>query len=129
MSQGIQERNLPVAESLGEGDKVRIVTSVGNSKNVDASLIGGGGMVVTASMSGDHLILDKTYEQLRSALANGIPIILYDAENDAFHNFKTLQESTCDDDTPVYMVSFNFGEFFATSETGTLSNQDPCGIV
>ena len=41
MSSGIMERNLPVAESLGEGDKVRIVTSAGNSKQVDASQIGG----------------------------------------------------------------------------------------
>ena len=42
MSQGIMERNLPIAESIGEGDKVRIVTAAGNSKNVDASQIGGG---------------------------------------------------------------------------------------
>lgn len=42
MSNGIMEKNLPVADSLGSGDKVRIVTSGGNSKQIDASQIGGG---------------------------------------------------------------------------------------
>lgn len=41
MSSGIMEKNLPVADSLGSGDKVRIVTSAGNSKQIDASQIGG----------------------------------------------------------------------------------------
>lgn len=56
MSQGIQERNLPVADSIGEGDKVRIVTAQGNSKNVDASQIGGGG----------NLVLTETIEEIQT---------------------------------------------------------------
>ena len=43
MSSGIMEKNLPVATELGEGDMVRIVTGGGNSKQIDASAIGGGG--------------------------------------------------------------------------------------
>lgn len=39
---GIQERNLPVAESLDEGAMVRIVDGEGHSKNIDAGDIGGG---------------------------------------------------------------------------------------
>lgn len=38
----IRENQLPIAESLAEGDKIRIVTSDGNSKSIDASAIGGG---------------------------------------------------------------------------------------
>lgn len=38
----IKENSLPIAESLNEGDKVRIVTNEGNSKQIDASEIGGG---------------------------------------------------------------------------------------
>ena len=39
---GIKENALPVAESVSAGDMVRIVTADGTSKNVDASIIGGG---------------------------------------------------------------------------------------
>lgn len=39
---GIKERNLPIAESLGSGDKLRIVTSEGESKQIGADSVGGG---------------------------------------------------------------------------------------
>lgn len=39
---GIKEKDLQTVESLSNGDKVRIVTSEGNSRNVDAGAIGGG---------------------------------------------------------------------------------------
>lgn len=78
MSQGIMERNLPVAESIGEGDKVRIVTSAGNSKNVDASLIGVG-MKIEYTDNGDNTYtLNRTYNELLSAIQNGIPIYSVD---------------------------------------------------
>jgi len=88
MSQGIQERNLPVAESLGEGDKVRIVTSAGNSKNIDASQIGGGVMFANfvdtdpsqrASLrSGDGtttMWIDKTYSEIKNAMDNNAIVV------------------------------------------------------
>lgn len=40
---GIKENQLPVAESLGEGDMVRIVDSEGHSKQIDKDEIGGSG--------------------------------------------------------------------------------------
>lgn len=76
MSQGIMEKNLPVADSIQSGDKIRIVTSAGNSKQVDASQIGGGGALkVTATFeynSQDELIggsLDKIYREIENAQA------------------------------------------------------------
>lgn len=71
MSQGIMERNLPVAESIQSGDKIRIVTSAGNSKQVDASQIGGGALKVTITSEevGSDIVYstDKTYNQIASA--------------------------------------------------------------
>lgn len=74
MSNGIMERNLPVAESLGSGDKVRIVTAAGNSKQIDASALGGALKVIvtdefdvsTQTRSGN---LDKTYREIENAQA------------------------------------------------------------
>ena len=53
---GIKEKNLPIAEAINDGDKVRIVTADGESKNIDASLIGGGSLgrqiTVTLAING-----------------------------------------------------------------------------
>lgn len=43
---GIKESNLPIAESLGSGDKLRIVTSEGESKQIGADVVGGGVILV-----------------------------------------------------------------------------------
>ena len=39
---GIKEKDLPIAENVANGDKLRMVTANGESKNIDASKIGGG---------------------------------------------------------------------------------------
>lgn len=85
MSSGIMERNLPVAESLGSGDKVRIVTSAGNSKQIDASQIGGGGGMLIAEVTAGKS--DKTYNEIVSAIQNGIiPFMVdFDAEEDIYY--------------------------------------------
>lgn len=81
MSQGIMEKNLPVAESIQSGDKIRIVTSAGNSKQVDASQIGGGGNLIltetveeiqTRAVGTQYLhTLSATYNEIVDALMNG----------------------------------------------------------
>ena len=43
---GIKESNLPIAESLGSGDKLRIVTSEGESKQIGAESVGGEAYIV-----------------------------------------------------------------------------------
>lgn len=75
----VKEMNLPVAESLGEGDKVRIVTEEGNSKQIDASQIGGGGGNVLIAkyrfndQDGYYTFVDCDYttDQIISVLNNG----------------------------------------------------------
>ena len=75
MSQGIMERNLPVAESIGEGDKVRIVTSAGNSKNIDASQIVGGDDF-TVNVTSSTQTADKTAQEVLDAYNAGKKINL-----------------------------------------------------
>lgn len=79
---GIMEKDLPVAESLGSGDKVRIVTSGGNSKQIDAGEIGGGGGgsgTLVCVYDEETSNIDKSYNDLQTALGNGIiPIIVYE---------------------------------------------------
>ena len=75
----IMEKNLPIAESLGEGDKVRIVTSEGNSKQIDASEIGGGSALLVIDTydgsTGDE-VLDKTWQELHDAYVSGQRVIV-----------------------------------------------------
>ena len=39
---GIKEKDLPTAETLNNGDMIRIVTADGESKQIDASVFSGG---------------------------------------------------------------------------------------
>jgi len=103
MSNGIMEKNLPVAESIGEGDKVRIVTSAGNSKNIDASQIGGvftvhvvdtdpslnRNALLGASGGGSNQVwLDKTYGEIRNAIQNGCFVqVISDNSGDSGYSF------------------------------------------
>lgn len=68
---GIMEKNLPVAESLGEGDKVRIVTSEGNSKQIDASKVGKDIEVITITQNGDTVTSDTHYNDIYSMITAG----------------------------------------------------------
>jgi len=67
----IMERNLPVAESIGEGDKVRIVTAAGNSKNVDKSAFDNNVYLfnVKVTQSGSDWVVetDETLQNLETA--------------------------------------------------------------
>lgn len=120
MSSGIMERNLPVAESLGSGDKVRIVTAAGNSKNIDASEIGGGGvLLINAVYSNDDTTLDKTWKEIHDAYMSGIHCLVY--------NFSEVHGFKCDSVISVtysigitcpYGVETNDGSFSAKTETG-----------
>lgn len=80
MSNGIMEKDLPVAESIGEGDKVRIVTSAGNSKNVDASQIGGGAVFVNViyDQSQELYRLDKTWGDVYRYIQQGMLVYIVD---------------------------------------------------
>ncbi len=72
----IMERNLPVAESLGEGDKVRIVTGGGNSKSIDADAFGCGFVLVRMTYVDDNTFTsDKTHSEISALLESGVPVI------------------------------------------------------
>ena len=78
MSSGIMERNLPVATELGEGDMVRIVTSAGNSKQIDADAFGGGLLACNFHVEGDGGYIDKSYNDIISAIQAGVIPVLVD---------------------------------------------------
>ena len=67
----IMEKNLPVAESLESGDKVRIVTSAGNSKSIDKSTFDNNvhlfNVKVTQSDSNWVVETDETLQNLETA--------------------------------------------------------------
>lgn len=136
MSQGIMERNLPVAESIGEGDKVRIVTSAGNSKNIDASQIGGGAFLICNYDESD-MSIDKTYNQIVSAVNNGvIPIVrcVTNGVTPNTGNVYTAYFTGAFESPDDYRVDFSTYTskgletsgltFKATSKTGTMTTED-----
>lgn len=78
----IMEKNLPIAESLGEGDKLRIVTSEGNSKQIDASQIGGGSdgdseiFNINVYEDEGEFYADKTPEEIVNAYNSGKTLLV-----------------------------------------------------
>ena len=150
MSQGIMERNLPVAESLGSGDKVRIVTSAGNSKQIDASQIGGGGVLVVNIVDHDpaskasllkassatpvdpstqKVWLDKTYNEIYSAIQNNVfvPVFCY-AEVNGNVGYETYYVSDIGEMTEgcfVGLPSPLFASGFFTSDPNSYPYFDP----
>lgn len=80
----IMEKNLPVAESLNEGDMVRIITEEGNSKQIDVSKINSSGqvLIVTAYDSNEGTtVLDKTWQDIYDVYTNGIVLLRIDSES------------------------------------------------
>ena len=77
---GIKEMNLPVATELNEGDMVRIVTGGGNSKQIDASAIGGGSAVVSETIEtvGNDEIhtLNLTYNEMLGVIQRGGRLVM-----------------------------------------------------
>lgn len=74
----IMEKNLPIAESLGEGDMVRIVTG-GNSKQIDANKVGGP-LIVTYTESSDPedsdgWECDHTMDEIADAIRSGMRVV------------------------------------------------------
>lgn len=73
---GVKEKDLQTVESLSAGDKIRIVTGGGNSKNVDAGAVGGA-FYVTIDWDADPPALDASYNDIIGAINNGqIPIVV-----------------------------------------------------
>lgn len=81
----IKEKDLQTIESLSDGDKLRVVTSEGNSRNVPASAIGGGNsngifIINTIGYDDDGFTIegaDKTFEEITNAINNNQLPVLY----------------------------------------------------
>ena len=135
MSQGIMERNLPVADSIGEGDKVRIVTSAGNSKNIYASLIGSGILKVNIIEGSDDLSLDKSYNEIISAFDAGIfPVFIYNDGLSAIYTMAAYGTYTCPSDSSITVcqidikrVSGQTISMYASNPDANMTNTNPCG--
>ena len=141
MSSGIMEKNLPVATELGEGDMVRIVTGGGNSKQIDASAIGGGGCgccnivisqtveeIPTKASSTTYLhTLNVTYKDIIDVVLNGCRVVLVgeyeeqggksinllDLYADGFAPYQVIDASQAGEPVGYYVPSpFNEGQSF-----------------
>lgn len=79
----IKENELPIAESLGDGDTLRIVDANGASKRVGADGVNKEPLHVTQVLVENLLFrMDKTFGEIFEAFNRGIPVIFYyDATN------------------------------------------------
>ncbi len=81
----IKEKDLQTIESLSDGDKLRVVTSEGNSRNIPASAIGDSGnggifIINTIGYDDEEFTIegaDKTFEEITSAISNNQLPVLY----------------------------------------------------
>lgn len=75
---GIKEKDLQTIEQLSDGDKLRVVTSEGNSRNIPADTIGG--LHIEAHPEGESenfkFVLDKTFEEITNAYFLGQPCVI-----------------------------------------------------
>ena len=111
---GIKEKNLPVADSIQSGDKIRIVTSAGNSKQIDASAVGGGCCPLLISYTEEEVdhgtlyTLNRTYNEIDEAIQSGKPIYSL-LENDGMYYVKYFYGSpdnwiSCGENSGIYGV-------------------------
>lgn len=151
MSSGIMEKNLPVATELGEGDMVRIVTSAGNSKQIDASQIGGGGNLVltetveeiqTRAATTQYLhTLSATYDEMVEVIRNGGILTIFKAwsddddgivtdyiEQNVFTGSMFHVTASTDEDLPVgyylespWSVAGNIYNFYSATSDGAMT--------
>lgn len=113
----IMEKNLPIAESLGEGDKVRIVTSEGNSKQIDAGQIGGGGALIVEyekvwdeNEDGYVYTPSKSTAEIAQAYNSGIPVFATIIE-DGYRGSELSLLYAYEDEAYYGNVSVNLDEY------------------
>ena len=133
MSSGIMEKNLPVATELGEGDMVRIVTGGGNSKQIDASAIGGGGgaFVINFTESNNSWTVDKSWQDARDAIQNGTPAIgVIHFEDDPFgmYNIPLEISSLLFLANSEYYININWNSIYQVSGSQTIKAQCISGV-
>lgn len=84
----IKEKDLQTINSLSDGDKLRVVTSEGNSRNIDAGTVGNS-LIINVSNENYRFILNKTFNEIDSALKSGkLCVVIFDFDEilDYFSN-------------------------------------------
>ena len=120
---GIKEKNLPMAESLSVGDKVRIVTAAGNSKNIDASEIGGGGggvllINIVYGDDPDDITLDKTWKEIHDAFIAGNACLICGSGEGFAEQTAITGMSYADGEECPYSLIADGANWYAKTETG-----------
>lgn len=85
----IKENELPIAESLGDGDTLRIVDANGASKRVGADGVGGG--VLIESTNETPMTLPITPSQLEEYLSKGLSMVFHNNRDNVYDNSFTYQ--------------------------------------
>ena len=121
--------NLPVAESISKGDKI-LISSGGVVKQIDASLVGGGGSggtvvyaqimdesfgVVTAYKDAEHTQM-LTYEEGKKAFS-GIAIVNIDF---AGHKFNLIPAATFADEETKTFIAISFAKYVMIEDTSPI---------
>lgn len=115
----IRENQLPIAESLAEGDKVRIVTSDGDSKSIDAGSVGGGVLVIGVDLENGYL--KKTWKEIYDNVVDGVIVVLQMSEPGVASNWIVSKCTYGNGNYYVYALDLSNTRsvsFHANSENG-----------
>ena len=74
---GVKEKDLQTIEQLSDGDKLRVVTSDGNSRNISADVVSGDVLIANLYETGETVSsLDKTWQQIHDAYVGGSMVLI-----------------------------------------------------
>lgn len=90
---GIKEKDLQTIEQLSDGDKIRVVTGEGGSRNIPADKVGAnGGIQFIPKLNNEGMAyIDYTFNQITAMLDNGIYPILVQTDIDEGYSEYILQ--------------------------------------
>lgn len=122
---GIKESNLPIAESLGSGDKLRIVTSDGESKQIGADSVGMVAKlykVYSQEFPQGQWVCTKTYAEMQEYLSNGGAnlILQLDDSNGRGMEVHNLYPSRYNNDGTASSIIFS--GIYASQQNGAVSS-------
>ena len=85
---GIKEKDLQTLENLSDGDKLRVVTEEGNSRNIPANVVGGGGICIETEFINAGAYdkycksTEVTWEEAVTAVKSGVSVVAHIPAND-----------------------------------------------
>lgn len=122
---GVKEKDLQTVESLSAGDKIRIVTGGGNSKNVDAGKTGGKIIIHAEGRhdptpgTSEDITLDLTFSEIVSLVQAGFtPVVEFN------NSLQTMFNAMCQAYFSAYSAINATGEVVGVSFSYTKSGVD-----